>query len=274
MDKSVLGKVEARLSASQTYTTKLSAGLGLIEESLALLQLWEPGMSRQELYRRALDSGVFAGISAYRLFNIIRDGFAHRYLIRNGYPAQVLKRLRPCLAQDELVQLFFLYTCRALPVLADFVRQVYWPAYARGDRTLSTSQARAFIDEALAAGKTARSWSPSLIVRTSRYLVGACADFGLLEDGRKTIRRINPYRLLPTVGILLAHDLHFHGLSDGSLVASADWELFGLSRESVREELKQLAPSGAFLVQTAGELIRISWRYSNWEELCDAFLHG
>jgi hypothetical protein len=38
------------------YTTQLGAGLGLIDETLILLDLWQEGMSGTDLYRAALAS--------------------------------------------------------------------------------------------------------------------------------------------------------------------------------------------------------------------------
>ena len=83
------------------YTTKLQAGLGLIEETYRLLEIWEPGMNRQALLDRSLELGCFPNITARRLRNIISEAFAVRYLIDNAEPAKHLKlfinQLSPCL---------------------------------------------------------------------------------------------------------------------------------------------------------------------------------
>jgi hypothetical protein len=46
------------------YTTKLGSGKGIIEETFVLLNLWSPGMSGSDLYKVALESGLFPNISA------------------------------------------------------------------------------------------------------------------------------------------------------------------------------------------------------------------
>ncbi|MCP4692165.1 MAG: DUF1819 family protein, partial [Desulfobacterales bacterium] len=130
--------------------------------------------------------------------------------------------------------------------------------------------ARAFVSRAVQRGKTTRPWSESTIRRVASYLTGCCADFGLLESGRKQVRRIRQFRLEPAVAAYLAHDLHFSGLGDNSAAAHPDWGLYGLEKEGVRDVLKRLALNGFFIIQAAGDAIRIGWRCKNWEDLIHA----
>jgi hypothetical protein len=49
-----------RIMTQQTkpiYNIQLSAGLGLLDETRSLLDLWEPGMSPSALHEAALASG-------------------------------------------------------------------------------------------------------------------------------------------------------------------------------------------------------------------------
>ena len=48
-----------------------------------------------------------------------------------------------------------------------------------------------------------------------------------------------------------------------------DWQLFGLAREDVLEEIKRLSLKGLLIVQAAGDVVRISWKNQNMETLCD-----
>jgi hypothetical protein len=78
-----------------------------------------------------------------------------------------------------------------------------------------------------------------------------------------------PYRISPSVAAYLAHELHFRGISDNALLAHEDWQLFGLAREDVLNEVKRLSLMGLLIVQAAGDVIRISWKQPNMETLCD-----
>lgn len=256
------------------YTVQLQAGLGLIEETRLLLEIWQPSMDSAVLTRAALDSGRFANLSARRLRNLVIEGFRPRYLVDQGSPARLLKNLLPYLTRREFEQLLFLYTCRAHAILADFVRDVYWPAYAAGRDRLDNLEARQFVTRANQDGKTTTPWSESTIRRAAGYLTGCCGDFGLLERGQRKERRILPYRLEPRVGALLAYERHFAGLSDNRLIGDPDWTLFGLAPEDVLAELRQLALKGQLIVQTAGSVTQISWPFKSMDEVIDAVAQG
>ncbi|MGB5157335.1 BrxA family protein [Desulfobacterium sp. N47] len=252
---------------NKLYTTQLQAGLGVIYETRTLLELWQPGMKSATLYQIALDSGYFSNVTARRLRNIVAECFAPRYLVTNDYPAEIIKDLKNKLSSTELIQLFFLFTSRANTILSDFVKKVYWVKYAGGQDSISNYDAKRFVIEANQNGKTIRCWSDSTIKRVSTYLTGCCADFGLLEKGRKSVRKIIPFHIEQKTIALLAYDLHFAGLGDNALIAHPDWNLFGLQQEDLKEEMKRLSLKGFFITQYAGDVIRIGWNYKSWKEL-------
>ncbi len=257
------------MGAGILYTTQLQAGLGLVNETKALLELWSPGMSASQLYRDALDSGRFPTVTARRLRNIIAECFAPRYLILDGTPAQHLKQLMPAITGSELSQLMLVFTSRANPILCDFIRHVYWARYAGGYTELSNAEARAFVEHALDDGKTAKRWSESTARRVAGYLTGCCADYGLLERGLRSKRRIMPLRISSLTSAYLAYNLHFAGVGDNALLTHPDWQLFGLAREDMLEVLKKLSLKGILIIQAAGHVVRINWAQPSMEALCD-----
>jgi hypothetical protein len=254
---------------SREYTTPLGAGLGLIAETQALLELWHPDMDVSTLYQPALQSGRFPTVSARRLRNIVVECFAPRYLSNNGLPTRLLHKLQPTLTPSELTQLLFLYTCRAHPILADFVCDVYWARYSAGQEYISNTDAQAFVIQAVRDGKTQRHWSENTMKNVASYLTGCCADYDLLERGQKSVRKILPFLLERMVAVYLAYDLHSNGLGDNTVLSHPDWGLFGLDRTAVRDELKRVALQGSLLIQAAGESIRIGWLYTNLEAFTD-----
>jgi hypothetical protein len=142
--------------------------------------------------------------------------------------------------------------------------------YAGGQDAISTDDAKDFVVEANQNGKTIRYWSDNMIKRVSSYLTGCCADFGMLEKGRKSVRKIIPFRVQQKNIALLAYDLHFAGFGDNAVISHPDWELFGLQKEDLREEMKRLSLKGFFIIQSAGDVISIGWNYKSWEELIHA----
>jgi len=250
------------------YTAKLQAGLGLMTETKLLLQIWEPGMTVPTLYKEALASGQFPNVTARRLRNIVVECFAPRYLVREAAPACHLKILLPSLTSEELHQFLLLFTCRANLILADFICQVYWPRYTVGNRELHNEVARAFVQRAVDDGKTIKRWADYTIKRIAGNLTGCCADYGLLENGVRRKRRFLPLHLSDKVAVYLVYDLHHRGLGDNNLLHHPDWALFGLEREDVLAELKRLSLNGWFLLQVGGDVVRMSWKYSDMEALC------
>jgi hypothetical protein len=240
-----------------------------VEETFTLLDLYRPGMSARQLYELALDSGRFPTMSARRLLNLVKEGFAPRYMEDAGV-AVALQRLMAHWQRDELIQLFMLHTARANDILADFIREVFWPRYMAGFDGLSRDDATTFVSAAVQEGKTQKLWAQSTMRRVASYLLGTCIDFGLLTSTRGQSRPIRPVRMHPRVATYLAYDLHCSGFADGQVLRHADWGLFGLEGDDVRQQLKQLAPDGHFIVQSAGDVTQITWRHRTMEEVAHA----
>ena len=256
------------------YTTQLPAGLGLVNETKTLLDLWTPGMTASQLHQVALGSGRFPNVTARRLRNVVIECFAPRYLVAGGTPAVHLKQLAAAISTADLTQLLLVFTSRANPILGDFVRQVYWTRYAGGYTQVTNEDARLFVERGIDDGKTVKRWSESTVRRVSAYLTGCCADYGMLERGLRSSRRMLPFRISPVAATYLAYELHFAGVGDNALLAHEDWQLFGLAREDVLEEVKRLSLKGLLIVQAAGDVIRISWKNPDMETLCNVLAQG
>lgn len=256
------------------YTTQLQAGLGLVPETLKLLAAWEPGMGGQDLFKVALASGDFPVVTARRLRNVVTEAFRPRYLTEDGAPAKILKSVSGSLSKEDLRLLCFLFTCRANPILADFVRQVYWPRYSAGGTSVTKADSLQFVSSAVSDGRTTSRWSNTTVTRVASYLLGACVDFGLLGVMKTGARPILTFRITSKVASILAYDLHFRGLGDNAILRSPDWGLFGLEPDDVLGELKRLSLRGELIVQSAGALTQVAWKHSSMEELVDGIAKG
>lgn len=256
------------MAPSRFYTTQLQAGLGAITETRQLLDLFESGMTVTELVERALASGSFPLMTARRLRNLVAECFAPRYL-RAPSQAPLLKRLAPVLPRSEFNQLLLIHTARANLVLADFIRDVYWPSYGAGRDTLTLDEARAFVMAGVHNGRTQKPWSDTSIRRVASYVLGCCADFELLGGTGRGPRPIRPLRLQVKVAAYLAYDLHLQGVGDNQLLVHEDWRLFGLDPSDVRDQLKRLSLDGYLILQSAADVVHIGWAYKSMDELTD-----
>lgn len=260
--------------SQQIYTTKLQAGLGLSEETRRLLEIWEPGMSGQTLLQSVLSSGSFPNISARRLRNIVIEAYVPRYLAEGDLPAVMMKALMGHVSFQDWNQLLFLYTARANAILADFVREIYWLRYRAGSVKLTMTETIDFVRGAVATGKTAGQWADTTIIRVSRYLLGACSDFGLLGPNLSGARDILPFNISETTASILAHDLHFKGFGDNALIHHDDWALYGLESEDVLQELKMLALRGEMIIQAAADVVQISWKHKSMGDVINGIIEG
>jgi hypothetical protein len=254
------------------YTTQLQAGLGLIEETQTLLEHWQPGMSTSGLFNAALDSGEFPNVTARRLRNIVAECFAPRYVNPESQPAKWLQALNHRVSRRALNQLFFIYTARANHILRDFVTQLYWERYASGYTEISSEDSTEFVQRATYDGKTKKLWSETTIKRLSSYLLSVCGDYHLLQPLNRASRQITPIRIDPCVIVILAYDLHLQSIADNNLINHPDWQLFGLQPEDVRDELKRLGVNKFWIIQTAADVVSISWAYKTMKEVVDVII--
>jgi hypothetical protein len=252
------------------YTTQLQAGQGLVDETRALLTIWQPGMTVQNLHQAALSSGRFPGVTARRLRNIVAECFAPRYLVDDATPAKTLKIIQDSLSHSELEILLLVFTSRANQILGDFLREVYWRRYAGGYQEIDREDAERFVRHALNEGKMIKRWSESTIRRVSAYLLGCCGDYGLLSRASSGKRRLLPLHITPLITAYVAYELHLRGASNSSLPECKEWSWLGLDSDEVLARLKEVAVRGWIIVQSVAGLTDISWKFKSMEELCDA----
>lgn len=263
------------MERDKTYTTQFQAGLGMIPETLDLMRVWEPGDNRSRLVDKAITSGLFTRTTARRTRNIVAEMFAPRFLSNGGSAACRLKQLIEANPNmEDLRQLFFLYTARAQAIFADFLSEVYWPRYSAGAHILSRIEAEHFIQRAMHNGRMRKRWTETTIRRVSGYLLGCCADFGLVSLSGRMGWAIGRFAIRPHVALYLAYDLHFSDMSDVAVIGSSDWRHFGLEPNDVVNELKSLSNNGHLIIQATTDLIHISWKYSSMEDCIRAITKG
>ena len=257
------------------YNAILSKGQGMIPETITLLKHWQPGMSTEQLCSMVIRDGVIPRATAYRVSDIVKRVFAARYLRNDGLVARWLKTMVDRdFAQQKLGQLFLIYTARENLILHDFICEVYWPQYAAGATAVFTQEAIDFFKSATAAGKIPKKWSDGVSRRLARQLLGCLSDFKLTGDYRNGRRLFLPFMPLAATSIFLAHEIHFTGASDNVILTHPDWRLFGLESHSVLEELRKVAGEGRFIVQSSGDLLRVSWGCKSMEECIDVLTQG
>jgi hypothetical protein len=256
---------------AERYTGAICKGSALLDETKTLLRSWRPGESIAEFRDRVLREDLLGRMTTYRASDIVKRVFAWRYLRPDARPASALKRL---LERGQSGQLFsdlcLLYASRNDKLLRDVVVELYWPGLSEGRLTMSPAYVVELLREAERDGRIVEPWSEQVKVKIARGLLKAMADFGLLHEVARGRRELVHFRPTDRTIVYLAHDLHFSGSTDAGVVQHEDWRLFGLTPVDVTSTLDRLSGEGWWLAQSAGSLIRISWKHANMEEVVDA----
>ena len=264
------------VSEEQFYTTALTQAQGIIPESLELFRAWEPGEVRADFVNRAIDEGVLSQATQRRAENILKEGFASRFLSEPAMKAApaLRKLVLEGLPQSKLHPLFLIYALRQHLIFREFLTEVYWPRFRAGSDTVTKRDTLELIERGESIGRFKKSWSPSVKKRVSAYVLGIAHDFGLVSQvcGTGGRRRIELFRLDLSTTLFLTYDLHFQGLGPEAILSHRDWEPLGISREDVRDEFSRLSQRGHLLFQDSGDVASIHWKYPNLEAVADAVL--
>jgi hypothetical protein len=254
------------------YTQALAKGGALLPETRILLQHWRPDESSADFGERVLRDDILGRATARRVLDIVRV-FTLRFLTPIDAPARHLQRLiADTVPRQVYSDLVFYYTARRDDLLRDYTIEHYWPAVREGSLVIRNESVQHLIAEAQQDGRIRSPWSPEIRRDMAGRVLIALTDFGLLQEDKPARRQVLPYHPADGTVVYLAHLLHDAGVTDSSLAEHGDWALFGLEPRDVWNRLELLAGQDWFIVQRAGQVTRISWRYDSVEEAVDALV--
>lgn len=254
--------------SAQQYTAELQKTTGALDELREVFYLWEPGMERNTLTQRVIESGALGRSSTTRAKDIVSRTFPRRFLLPDDRPARRIKAALEAGVDHTLFRdLVFLYTLRAHPLIRDFLVERYWPATSSGHTEILGSEIVAFLEDVAGTERMPEPWSTSVMQRVSRNLGKTLTDFGFFEDRRSPIRRIRYWSASTFLFGYILVEGHEDGVSDTSLLELPAWAAMGMERHDVVDRCSRLSGStGPFQFQYAGDIARFSWRYRTTEE--------
>lgn len=252
------------------YTTAISKGAGMVDETRRLLEHWSPCESLDEFAHRVQEEGLLGNATAYRTRDVVRRVFAQRYLRPTDKPARILQQIIASgLPGRTLTELLFVFTARQDPLVYDFTIREYWPAVRRGRNVMGTDTMLSFLSEAHYDGRLNNQWSENVSVRIARCVLGLLRDIGFLREIKRGRREIVDYHMSDEGYAVLARELHESGVTDSSLCSHSDWALFGMTAHEVIERLDGLGESRGVIVQRAGDVVHFTWTVKSVKELID-----
>ena len=257
-------------ATADRYTNRISKGTSLLAETRILFREWQPGETSRELAERTLENDLLGRATAYRVNDIVRRGFAPRFLLPKPSPAGHLKRLlEQRSAGDWFGNLCLLYAARADVLVRDAVTVMLRRARDEGRLALSLDAAISFLRDSEEGGKMITPWSLETKKKVARGLLKILTDFGFLRHSNRGAREIRNFRPEPLAAAYLACDLHFQGLSDAAVVSHPDWHIWLFEEPAVRAALDDLSRHGLWVFQAAGSVVRITWNVPSMEEAVD-----
>ena len=246
-----------------TYNSNLLKGTGLIQEMLVLIEAYNPGESSQSFQKRVLQEGLLSKSTDNRTIDVVRNIFKTRFLDQKLPVVTYLRSMREeYVSMDVITQLFLIYTCRANPILADFISEVYYSLATDGKLKVRAEDPKIFIRSAISDGRIPTSWSLSTIEKVSEHINACLIDFNLVDQSKKIL----PFQLIELAANYLFHELHFQGYSDMDILFHRDWRLFNLSSNSLVAIAERISFRGAFIFQFSGDILKIGWKYKNMGE--------
>ena len=252
---------------NKKYSTQLAKGAGMVNETLAILNVYKPGISKEELCQYVIDSNYLSTSTETRARDIVNRVFFNRFMLDNPFVPLWLKRIRQKgLMVAQFSQLLYIYCARENAVLYDFVTQVLNPAKDSGKRFFLRQDFNDFMKDIVLRGEA--DWAPAMQVKNGGYVRSTLIDFGFLDNSNNIL----PYDLEDFTVLYLMHELHFSGLSDAAIWEHEDWSLFNLTKYDVLSRIMDLSLKGGFIAQSSGDLLSISWNYNSMEEMIDAAL--
>lgn len=250
------------------YTTAISKGAGMVEETRRLLQHWRLGEPLDEFAHRVQQEGLLGNSTAYRTRDAVTRVFAPRFLRPADKPARILRKvLSSGLPGRTFTEFLFLFTARRDPLVYDFTVREYWPAARRGRSVIETDTMVSFLSEAHYDGRLDNQWSESVSIRIARCVLSLLRDVGFLREPVRGRREIVNYQMSDEGAALLARELHESGVTDSSLCNHTDWVLFGMTPSEVVERLDGLGEHRGVVVQRAGSVVHFTWAVKSIEEL-------
>ena len=214
------------------YNYKLGKGCGLIEETLALLSVFEEGMTKDDLANYVHQYDTLSKCTEQRSRDIVRIVFFSRFMRRNPKVVLWLKAIREKgLMLSQFKQLLMLYCARDNAVFYDYLVMQFYELTKQEKTMVPKEHSIDFVKHIVNSGEV--SWGETLQRRLSSYIKALLIDFELSDKKGNIL----PFEAANFTILYLMHELHFEGLSDSAIWNHEDWQLFGLDKYEVRDRI-------------------------------------
>ena len=232
-------------------STRLIRKGALIEETYAVMQMWDSNLSvRGNLERIKHDNLIGAANESWlhEITTTLSSRFTDQmniaalsHLAKGGFP---IEQWAPCLLWyiGQVDELYY-----------SFATEWLYQEFHAGTYLLRTEDVKPFVRQIthsrIASGGDLSDYG---LTRAARDLLRMAADFGLLRGSAK--KEFNAYHLPEDSFLFLLHAFREDESNAARIVHSADWRLFLMGHEDVERELFNLHQYRKVHYEVAGSL--------------------
>ena len=261
------------MSSKRHYTANMMKGGAMVQECLALLDAWEPGLSPIQFLDAAVEGNLIGKSTRSRVRDILRRVFFRRFTSPELPSGELIKTLiRGGQPRGTILKLLYFHTALADDLLYDYSSQHLYDLYGRGQYELGTADAVEFIDSLTGARLIDPPWSYNIKVKTARGMLATLRDFGLLEG--KARKRFTPAHLPMSAFLYVAYRLKDEGVGGARLLDHAHWHLYLLDPTQVERLFIDAHQQGHLGYYAAGGVVRVEWRYDGLQQAVRAISEG
>ncbi len=250
------------------YTSRLLKGGAVLEDTLRVVELWDPGLSPDENLHRISVGNLLGKPSRSRTDDLLYQVLRVRYVQPGSHLIPALKSLAS--NRRAFGEACFYETSRADHLLAQFAEGPIWEWWLGGRLSVGFDDALEWLHELAESGKVP-AWTDSVRNRAARGLLSTLRDFGILSGapgGRR--KEIGPPFMTPLGFAYVLWREHEQGASSHALATSRVWRRWLLDEEMVEDLFVRAALLGVLRFSRAGSSVRVDWLVERLEEVTRA----
>ncbi len=245
-----------RGSRPEVYTSKIIKAGALLSDTRMLLTHWDENVPVADNLERFLRQNLFGKTSRSRIEDIVGI-FSQRYLREPAVLRALVSMCRSRISSRAIDKILYFHACRADRLLHDIVTEILYEFHVEGRSDISTRDIQQALWQWIGQGKTASEWADYTVVRTSRGLLSALRDFGILTGAAK--KRMSPVFLPVEAFAYIAFYLAQEQPSGDRLLRHPEWRIFLLSTQQVERLFLETHQSQLLKYHAAGSVIRIDF---------------
>ena len=252
----------------KVYTSRLLKGGAVLEDTLRVVELWDPELSASANLHRLSVENMLGKPSRSRIDDLLYWVIQRRYVEPGPHLIPAMKGL--VADRRAFTEACYYETSRDDDLLAAFAEGPIWDWWQQGRLSIGIDDALGWLHELSESGKVP-AWAESVRTRSAQGLLSTLRDFGILTGaagGRR--KEIASPSMTPRGFAYVTWREHEQGASSRALATSSVWRRWLLNEDIVEDLFVRAARLGVLRFSRAGSSVRVDWLVERLEEVTGA----